>query len=138
MAGNNVNLIEEDIADNKKIVNSSIQTKSVKFIWTREPVGKLDCRLRHPKPCRYGNQCFRGKSCLYLHSTSYCDRCENFSRNLYFCEFCTKSFCQNCTVKQAHAKNIYGDENLESPKCENIHITELGCDLNSCTGTLTL
>ena len=46
---------------------------------------KQDCRLRHPKPCRYGNWCFRGKSCLYLHSTSSCDRCENFSRNLYFC-----------------------------------------------------
>ena len=80
---------------------------------------KQKCSLRHPKPCRYGDQSYRGKSCLYLHHDLTCGKCENFSTNLYFCEFCTKSFCQNCTHKEAHAKNVY--EETENPKCEQIH-----------------
>ena len=99
---------------------------------------KQHCRERHPKVCRYEDKCFRGKLCRYFHRSLTCDRCDHFSCNLYYCEFCTKSFCQNCTVEQAHNKNVYEDENLEYPKCESIHQTDLGCDLNSCTGTLNL
>ena len=98
---------------------------------------KLNCKLRHPKPCRYGLRCFRGKFCRYLHSDSSCHRCEQFSSTLYYCELCEKSFCQNCTNKEAH----YAESSNDLPNCENIHqgnFPNLGCDLNSCTGTLTL
>ena len=82
---------------------------------------KQNCRQRHPKICRYGYRCFRGASCRYLHRTSSCGRCEQFSPNCYYCEFCRKSFCGNCTVDKAHCENIYTTENLQHPKCENIH-----------------
>ena len=99
---------------------------------------KQNCRERHPKVCRYADECFLGKQCRYFHHSLTCDRCDHFSYNLYICEFCTKSFCQNCSAEQAHYKNVHKDENSESPKCENIHLNDLGCDLNSCTGTMTL
>ena len=79
------------------------------------------CRQRHPKVCYYADKCFRGKSCRYLHRSLTCDRCEHFSHNRYYCEFCTKNFCENCTAEQAHHKNIDEDENTETPKCESIH-----------------
>ena len=68
------------------------------------------CRVRHPKVCRYGDKCYRGSDCRYLHLTSPCGKCQTFSRNCYHCEFCMKSFCQNCTVEKAQAKNIYDEE----------------------------
>ena len=82
---------------------------------------KETCRLRHPKPCRYRDQCYRGKVCRYLHYTRSCDRCERFSYKHYYCEICKKTFCQNCTVEEAHWKNIYTETNCEIPKCEHIH-----------------
>ena len=99
--------------------------------------GKQNCRLRHPKISRYEFQCYRGESCRYLHHTLPCGRCESFSKKCYYCEFCKKSFCDSCTVDQAHIKNIYDNENSEHPNCKSIHI-DLGCDQNSCTGTLNL
>ena len=81
---------------------------------------KQNCRERHPKVCRYADKCYRGKLCRYFHYSLTCDRCESFSQNRYYCEFCAKNFCQNCTVKEAHAKNI-DDENPENLSCKIIH-----------------
>ena len=82
---------------------------------------KLVCRKRHPKICRYGEKCYRGKSCVYLHLTIFCDRCEQMSCTRYYCEFCKKSFCESCTIEKAHVDNIYANINIEDPKCEHIH-----------------
>ena len=82
---------------------------------------RQNCRLRHPKICRYGTQCYRGKRCQYLHYNSPCQRCENFSCKLYHCEFCDESFCENCTVEQAHSRNIYEETISGLPSCANIH-----------------
>ena len=99
---------------------------------------KQNCRLRHPKICRYKSQCYRGESCRYLHYNSPCGRCETYSEKCYYCEFCKKSFCDMCTIDQAHIKNIYDEKDSEHPSCTRIHLVDLGCDQNSCTGTLTL
>ena len=48
-----------------------------------------------------------------------CDKCERNSVKNYFCEFCTKNYCQYCTVKEAHAENVYCYEDVG---CKNIHI----------------
>ena len=36
----------------------------------------------------------------------------------YYCEFCGKDFCYNCTVQEAHETNIYnkGDANVGCDK----------------------
>ena len=82
---------------------------------------KRGCRERHPKPCRYNINCFRGKSCRYFHDNVPCDRCDTFSHNLYYCEICKKSYCQNCTVKEAHTRNIYENVDQSEVKCEHLH-----------------
>ena len=33
----------------------------------------------------------------------------------------TKNYCGHCTVEEAHNKNVYHYENLETPNCESIH-----------------
>ena len=86
---------------------------------------KTICRKRHPKDCRYFNKsiCLRGESCKYLHDQrrgeNKCSKCEKFTLQKYFCEFCTKSFCPECTVKEAHNINIY--EERDEIGCSNIH-----------------
>ena len=82
---------------------------------------KIGCRLRHPKTCWYGERCFRGESCGYLHHTVSCDRCEQKSQTRYYCEFCEKSFCERCTNQKAHIENIYGTEQNKNPNCDNLH-----------------
>ena len=67
---------------------------------------KYNCRQRHPKTCWFGNRCFRGKSCSYLHHSSPCDRCEQLCDKRFYCEFCKDSFCDRCTAKDAHLNNI--------------------------------
>ena len=87
---------------------------------------KEQCRKRHPRRCRYDQRsvCFRGESCRYLHGqrrkTENCNRCESESLIRYFCEFCSKSFCSSCTIKEAHKSNIYNLE-TNSVGCSNIH-----------------
>ena len=93
---------------------------------------KQNCIKRHPKTCRYFQRgfCRRGEECVYLrksinperpvHSVNRCDRCGIYSNQMYFCEFCSKNFCQNCTAKEAHHKNIYNMD-LETPNCSAIH-----------------
>ena len=88
---------------------------------------KISCRKRHPRQCRYflGSICRRGETCKYLHynreTTDQCKRCEKSCQNIYYCEFCSKSFCSNCTVKEAHVNNIYHyDQDLI--KCSSIHL----------------
>ena len=85
---------------------------------------KQNCRLRHPKVCRYGFECYRGESCRYFHDTLPCGRCESYSQKHYYCEFCKRNFCDGCTVEQAHIKNIYDNENSEHPNCESIHLSK--------------
>ena len=77
-----------------------------------------NCSQRHPKMCRYGERCYRGKLCRYLHLNNACDQCEMFSPTIYYCEFCQNNFCAHCTVDDAHIKNIYQDK---TPTCQNIH-----------------
>ena len=86
---------------------------------------KTICRKRHPRQCRYysrGN-CRRGESCKYLHGQgkpiSQCNKCESSSTQTYYCEVCGKTFCSECTVKEAHALNIY--EAYEAVDCSKIH-----------------
>ena len=82
------------------------------------------CKLRHPKNCRYHQRgtCYRGDLCRYLHEPvdKSCDRCRKISVQIYYCEFCKKNFCAECTVTTAHETNIYNDGS-ESPCCINIH-----------------
>ena len=82
---------------------------------------KQNFRKGHPKICCYGQRCYRGTSCRYLHRSVPCSRCNLFSPNCYYCEFCSKSFCDNCTVDKAHSENIYESEGEQHPKCDNIH-----------------
>ena len=83
---------------------------------------KRGCRDRHPIICRYYDKCFRGSSCRYLHRSRACERCEHFSVTSYFCEFCTQSFCQQCTIEKAHLENIYDDKNSdEKAGCHSVH-----------------
>ena len=39
----------------------------------------------------------------------------------YFCELCSKSYCENCTVKGSHLHNFYENEDTNQLKCERIH-----------------
>ena len=83
---------------------------------------KRECRDRHPKLCRYYDECFRGSSCRYLHRSHACQRCKTFSVTSYFCEFCTQSFCQQCTIEKAHLENIYDDKTSdEKADCHLLH-----------------
>ena len=75
------------------------------------------CHKRHPRVCRYGSRCYRGKSCRYLHFNDSCDRCNEFSQKVYFCEFCSKNFCEHCTTEKAHIENIYEVKSPENPSC---------------------
>ena len=92
---------------------------------------KRKCLKRHPKICRYFQRgvCTRD-DCIYLHESNVhagivdnfadsCDKCDNLTYQRYFCEFCSKNFCANCTSKEAHKINIY--KNQENPSCSNIH-----------------
>ena len=86
---------------------------------------KETCRKRHPKLCYYfGNGfCKHGEKCRFLHQNeppqNKCDKCERHSVKNYFCEFCTKNYCQHCIVKEAHTENVYCYEEVG---CKNIHI----------------
>ena len=94
---------------------------------------KQRCIKRHPKACRYFQRgfCKRGDECRYLHKTKIpddqirsvdsCDRCRNISHQRYYCEFCRKDFCPNCTAEDAHDKNVY-IQNQETPSCSDIHL----------------
>ena len=82
---------------------------------------RQNCRQRHPRVCRYDSRCFRGKSCRYLHLTNLCDHCNEFSQKIYYCEFCTKNFCDHCTVEKAHIENIYDVNSDHNPTCTQIH-----------------
>ena len=89
---------------------------------------KIRCQKRHPRQCRYFLESIfkRGESCKYLHhykrdTSDQCNRCEKTCQNIYYCEFCSKSFCSNCTVREAHVNNIYNyDKDLI--KCSSIHL----------------
>ena len=88
---------------------------------------KKECRKRHPRKCRYDQRsiCHRGQSCRYLHEMrrtemKSCDRREIPCLINYYCEFCGKSFCVNCTLEEAHTNNIYKAE-PNSVNCSLIH-----------------
>ena len=74
---------------------------------------KRYCRKRHPKTCRYFLRgfCRRNSSCKYLHSkhnqAQSCNKCEKTNEQTYYCEVCGKTFCSQCTVEEAHTRNIY-------------------------------
>ena len=84
---------------------------------------KVSCRERHPRPCYYYQRgyCKRNEECRYLHvrKPNQCDNCERRSGQNYFCEFCSKSYCCQCTVEEAHKKDVYGYEDVG---CKNIHL----------------
>ena len=99
---------------------------------------RLNCRGRHPRTCRYWRrtECYRGKSCHFRHywfdheeESKYvhkkCERCEKKAFNMYYCEFCGKDFCNECTNDKAHTKKTPADE-LD---CNHIHKV-LNDDLN--------
>ena len=87
---------------------------------------KTNCRKRHPRNCRNFKRsiCLRGESCKYLHNPgrdeNKCNKCEKFTLQKYFCEFCKKSFCPECTVEEAHHTNLYNNDG--QPTCSKIHI----------------
>ena len=49
----------------------------------------------------------------------YCDKCTNPETHLYYCEFCDKNFCSNCTLEEAHDKNY--TVSAEIGGCNQIH-----------------
>ena len=87
---------------------------------------RKSCRKRHPQHCRYFQRsiCRREESCKYLHDKrrqyKNCDRCKLSSFNQYYCEFCAKSFCSRCTIKDAHLNNIF-DGSQDQVSCQDIH-----------------
>jgi hypothetical protein len=92
---------------------------------------KKNCIKRHPRICRYFQRDIcRRENCRYLHKsttetkavdlTDVCYRCERGSYRRYFCEFCSKNFCANCTSKEAHVSNIYNQKH-ENPSCSDVH-----------------
>ena len=88
------------------------------------------CRDRHQKTCKYwkAGHCYRGESCQFSHRDTkheflnYCEKCKNPAINLYYCDFCGKSFCSECTVKEAHDKNYIVEE---IKGCKQIHENEI-------------
>ena len=91
---------------------------------TNKVCWKVKCRKRHPKVCRYftrGN-CYRGETCSYLHETNdnSCNCCGHIPTNRYYCEFCDRNFCSNCTVEEAHSLNIYNIIS-KSPSCKYVY-----------------
>ena len=84
---------------------------------------KLRCLQRHPRKCTFFERghCKRN-DCKYLHRTGIqkeCANCEISSRVTYFCEHCEKSYCNNCTVKDAHVREPYKSNDLVG--CMDIH-----------------
>lgn len=94
---------------------------------------KTICRDRHQRPCRYWRrgECFRGETCefshrlirneLYLQEHKKCDKCDNVNINLYYCNFCGKNFCCECTKEQAHDEQF--TKFTEIVDCEQLHDT---------------
>ena len=84
------------------------------------------CIKRHPKKCFYFERgyCKRNEVCRYYHRKGLemkeCDNCENKSQVTYYCEFCEKSFCNACTVEEAHATNP--DKSNQLTECKFIHL----------------
>jgi hypothetical protein len=90
-----------------------------------------DCLSRHPKTCSYWKKgyCFRGEQCAFSHRYTLsenkesklqtCENCKEQSHQLYYCEFCESSFCNKCTIKEAHDEYYCKTTNIVD--CEQIH-----------------
>ena len=84
---------------------------------------KMQCLQRHPRKCIFFERghCKRN-DCRYLHRTRLqkeCENCETISRVTYYCEHCEKSYCNNCTVKEAHLRDLYKSNDVVG--CKDIH-----------------
>ena len=72
---------------------------------------KVSCKKRHPKKCYFFGKgfCKWAESCRYNHrqsiQTKQCDKCGKGSMITYYCEICEKSFCDMCTVEEAHVQD---------------------------------
>ena len=89
---------------------------------------KTICRDRHQRPCRYWRrgECYRGETCAFSHrllrnELKKCDKCGKGNINLYYCNFCGKNFCCECTKEQAHDEEFA--KFTEKIGCDEIHDT---------------
>ena len=48
-----------------------------------------------------------------------CKNCDKFSTQLYYCEFCRRNFCINCTIKEALDK--WYNTTTKILNCDQIH-----------------
>ena len=99
---------------------------------------KVHCKDRHPKVCRHWktNSCSRNGYCAYMHRNASadvieieienmsqnpikrynCDLCNKITELRYYCEYCMKDFCSECT-KQPSIEDL----NVQFVGCKNIH-----------------
>ena len=86
---------------------------------------KIACKKRHPKNCYFFEQgfCKWAEDCRYNHrqgiQTKQCDKCGKDSRITYYCDICENTFCNMCTVDEAHVQDPQ-KSNLTN-NCKNIH-----------------
>ena len=86
---------------------------------------KVACKTRHPKNCYFFEKgfCKWAEDCRYNHrqsiQTKQCDKCGKDSMITYYCEICENSFCNMCTVEEAHVQDPQ-ISNLTNT-CNNIH-----------------
>jgi uncharacterized protein (UPF0276 family) len=50
-----------------------------------------------------------------------CENCNEAAFVQYYCEFCERNLCVNCTVKEAHKENYMETVNVH--ECKQIHIS---------------
>ena len=124
------------------------QTSICQFFLKDGKCLQQNCPSRHPKQCKYWRRgyCFRGVQCKYRHGQEYidqfldeneemrlkeinCENCDVEAYNLYYCNYCERNFCANCTIKEAHDKSY--SKSTQINNCKQIHkSTELADDKN--------
>ena len=87
---------------------------------------KASCIRRHPRECYFYRRgfCGRKSDCSYLHKprkeSRQCDRCNQETNMTYYCELCDKSYCSQCTIREAHIKDPNDSKILA--ECQNVHL----------------
>ena len=87
---------------------------------------KVKCVKRHPRKCFYYERgyCRNEEDCRYLQRTTkptrQCEKCKKTSILTYYCELCEESYCSQCTVREAHDKDLNKSKILV--ECKNVHL----------------
>ena len=87
---------------------------------------RVACYKRHPRKCIYFERgyCKWNEDCRYFHESrmiqNQCENCDRQSSVTYYCEICDNSYCNQCTVEDAHLNDPSKLNKLK--ECKTIHI----------------